>query len=171
MRVIIFSFHRDCASKVMRKDWQTQEAVRFALSSMKNNSRMKLDQEMKLRKALLKQKEKGAMFPSCLEALTALNQGTNLILNFTDWLFSLVADTGTSELSTGLEIGQDCWNLGRSLFSSSRTMSLFSYVLCSYPYGSTASTWQCGVTEFYLSCTSNCCPKMGRTVKDQSLQD
>ena len=58
IRVIIFSFsfHRDCASKVMRKDWQAQEAVRFALSSMKSISRMKLDQEMNLRNALLKQK-------------------------------------------------------------------------------------------------------------------
>lgn len=45
MRVIIFSFsfHRDCASKVMRKDWQAQDAVGFALSFMKSISRMKLD--------------------------------------------------------------------------------------------------------------------------------
>lgn len=47
IRVIIFSFsfHRDCASKVVRKDFQAQEAVRFVLSSMKSILRMKPDQE------------------------------------------------------------------------------------------------------------------------------
>lgn len=167
MRVIIFSFHRDCASKVMR-NWQAQEAVRFALSPMKNISRMKLDQEMKLRKALLKQKDKSAIFSSCPEALTALNQGTNLILIFTDLLFSLVANMGTSELSTWLEIEQDCWNLGRSLFSSSRTVSLCAVQLLIWIDSKYITVWSDRVLP---AMHQHCCPKMGRTVKDQSLQD
>lgn len=74
MRVIIFSFsfHRDCASKVMRKDWQAQEAARFARSSVNSISRMKLDQEMKkcIAKALAKPKPKGQhLCPVALKVL------------------------------------------------------------------------------------------------------
>lgn len=106
-------------------------------------------------------KARRPIFPSCPEALKALNQGSNLILNFTAWLFLHVANMGASELLTLLEIEQDCWKLGRSLLSSSRTMNLFSYVLCSYLYGSTASVigLQSGVREFYLPCISAGAPK------------
>lgn len=65
MRMIIFSFsfHRDSALKVMREDWQAQEAVRFALSFTKIILRMKLEQGMNLRDLLLKQKSKKAYIP------------------------------------------------------------------------------------------------------------
>lgn len=62
IRVIIFSFsfHRDCASKVMRKDWQALAPVRLALTSMKSISRMKLDQDVNQRNALLNQRSQRA---------------------------------------------------------------------------------------------------------------
>jgi len=64
--IFSFSFHRDCVSKVMRKDWQAPEAVRFVFSSMKSSSRMKLDQDMNLRNALLNQKKLKGLYSHLL---------------------------------------------------------------------------------------------------------
>lgn len=80
MTIFSFSFHRDCASKVMRKDWQAQESVRFALSSVKHISRMKLDQEMNLRNALLNQKSQRAHISILSCGPESTYQGSNFEL-------------------------------------------------------------------------------------------
>lgn len=85
MIIFSFSFHRDCASKVMRKDWQAQEAFCIQLHEehLKNEDGPRNEFEKCFAKV---KKAKGPAFPFLPEALRALNQRSNLILNFTDCL-------------------------------------------------------------------------------------
>jgi len=80
---------------------------------------------------------------------------------------------GAPEISTLLEIEQDCWKVGISLLSSARDcepvllcavqLLAWIYSKCNRP-----SVWSDGVLPAMCQCW---CPEMGRTVKNQSLQD
>lgn len=72
MIIFSFSFHRDCASKVVRKDWQAQEAfcIQLLEEHLENEDRPRNEFEKCFAKV---KKLKGLYFLFCPEALKALN--------------------------------------------------------------------------------------------------